>query len=415
MQPSWPYFVLMGFLGTYPVACALLWIAGSSAFSFFREGSRAELHFYDLDTAPRVSVLIAAFDEEATIARTLSAVMALDWPDLEVLVVNDGSTDRTSEIVGEYAQDPRLRLHTRPSNTGKAAALNHGLPLLTSDYVLLLDADGCPAPDALRWLVPHLVRLPQVAAVTGNPRVENTRTLLCRLQAVEFCATVSILRRAQTTWGRLMTFSGICTLARRDALHTAGDFRSEMATEDISMTWQLQVAGWQIRYEPRALFAMQVPETLPVWWRQRVRWARGMGQVLRRFGGVPVSWSRRRLAAVWVEAALSALWAHLFVALTAVWLLVLVLDRESALGANPIIAYWGAIIALVGVMQALVGIWLDHRYDPRIWRSLLWLPLFPLVYWMLLAAAAVRGTLPGALRRPRGPVTWHIPRTAPPE
>src|SRR4051812_7722264 len=147
-----------------------------------------------------------------------------------------------------------------------------------------------------------------------------------------------------------MTFSGICTLARREALQAVGGFRAEMATEDITMTWQLQAAGWQVRYEPRALFAMQVPETLGGWWRQRVRWARGMGQVLRRFGDTPVSWSRRRLAAVWLEAAASAFWAHLLLALTLAWLL-----RPEA-GANPLIAYWGMVIALVGLAQALVGI-----------------------------------------------------------
>ena len=134
-----------------------------------------------------------------------------------------------------------------------------------------------------------------------------------------------MLRRAQTTWGWSTTFSGICTLARRDALYAVGGFQPEMATEDISMTWQLQASGWQVRYEPRALFAMQVPvEQLRVWWRQRVRWARGMGQVLRRFGGTPVSWRRRRLAAIWLEAAVSALWAHVFVVMTLIWLVLLV-------------------------------------------------------------------------------------------
>ena len=73
------------------------------------------------------------------------------------------------------------------------------------------------------------------------------------------------------------------------------------------------------------------------------------------------------------------------------------------------------VIALVCIAQALLGIWLDRRYDPRIWRSLLWLPLFPLFDWLLLSAAAVRGTLPGALKRPSGPVTWHVTRTRQPE
>jgi biofilm PGA synthesis N-glycosyltransferase PgaC len=414
MGSWWPYIITMVFLGTYPVVGALLWIAGAAAFSYFREGDRADEAFYELERRPRVSVLIAAFDEELTIGRTLEAVTALDWPDLEVLVVDDGSQDRTGEIVREYTGDPRVNLLSLPSNGGKAGALNAGLPRLTSDYVLMMDADGAPAPDALHWMAAHLVRLPHVAAVTGNPRVANHRTLLSRLQSVEFSATVSVLRRAQTTWGRLMTFSGICTLARRDALYAVGGFQPEMATEDISMTWQLQAAGWQVRYEPRALFAMQVPETLGVWWRQRVRWARGMGQVLRRFGATPVSWSQRRLAAIWLESAVSALWAHAFLLLTVVWLVLALLD-DTRWGANPIIAYWGMVIALVCIAQALLGVWLDRRYDPRIWRSLLWLPLFPLFYWLLLSAAAVRGTLPGALKRPSGPVTWHVQRTRVPD
>lgn len=74
-------------------------------------------------------------------------------------------------------------------------------------------------------------------------------------------------------------------------------------------------------------------------------------------------------------------------------------------------AYWGMVIAFVGISQALIGVLHDRRYDTRIWRSVLWLPLYPLIYWVLLPAAAVRVTLPGALRPPSGPVTWHIPRT----
>ena len=82
MDVAWPYLAAMLFLGTYPVVLALVWIAGSAAFSFFREGARADERFYELRHPPRVSVLIAAFDEELTIGATLAAVMALDWPDL---------------------------------------------------------------------------------------------------------------------------------------------------------------------------------------------------------------------------------------------------------------------------------------------------------------------------------------------
>ena len=341
--------------------------------------------------------------------------MALEWPDLEVLVVDDGSTDRTAEIVRDVRGRPDASTCS-PAGERRQGRRAQRRPAAADERLRADDGRRrLPAPDALHWMAAHLVRLPQVAAVTGNPRVANTRTLLCRLQSVEFSATVSVLRRAQTTWGRLMTFSGICTLARRDALYAVGGFQPEMATEDISMTWQLQASGWQVRYEPRALFAMQVPEKLGVWWRQRVRWARGMGQVLRRFGATPVSWSRRRLAAIWLEAAVSALWAHFFLVLTVVWLVLAIL-HETRWGANPVIAYWGMVIALVCIAQALLGIWLDRRYDPRIWRSLLWLPLFPLFYWLLLSARPYAGRCPERSSDPRarspGTSREHVSRSS---
>jgi cellulose synthase/poly-beta-1,6-N-acetylglucosamine synthase-like glycosyltransferase len=139
-------------------------------------GDLADQSFYALARHPQISILIAAYNEERTIGRTLEAVMALDWPDLEVLVVDDCSDDRTADIVRAYASDPRVDLFSLPANGGKAAALNAGLPLLASDYVLMMDADGAPAPDALHWMAAHLVRLPHVAAVTGNPRVADQRT-----------------------------------------------------------------------------------------------------------------------------------------------------------------------------------------------------------------------------------------------
>ena len=161
-----------------------------------------------------------------------------------------------------------------------------------------------------------------------------------------------------------------------------------MATEDISMTWQLQAAGWQVRYEPRALFAMQVPEQLHVWWRQRVRWARGMGQVLRRFGGHAGLLAAPAAGGDLVRGrGLGAVGARVRRDDARLARVPRQFGDETSLGANPLIAYWGMVIALVCIAQAVLGVWLDRRYDTRIWRSLLWLPLVPAV----LLAAALRG------------------------
>jgi biofilm PGA synthesis N-glycosyltransferase PgaC len=394
----------MVFLGLYPVVTGLYWIAAALVFSVRRE--RHDAAFYTLEEHPHVSILVAAHNEETVIGDTVDQLLRLDWPSFDVTVVDDGSTDRTSEILAPLAESGRIRLLTKRVNEGKAMALNDAIPLVEGEIVLIVDADGRPERDVLRWMVPHFVKTPRVAAVTGNPRVVNTTTLLAKLQAIEFSATVSVLRRAQATWGRLMTFSGICTALRKSSIEEVGRFRIGMATEDIALAWQLQTTYADVRYEPRALFAMQVPETLPAWWKQRTRWARGLAQVLRANAPVLRDVRTRRMWPIWIEGLLSTVWSHLYFAAAAFWLVALATGVYGFDG-NPVPNFWGLLIASVLVIQISLGLLLDGRYDRSVRRYAFWIPIYPLAYWMLTAAAAVRGTLPGLLRaRSAAPVTW---------
>jgi len=401
------YAGLLFFLGGYPILSSLYWIAASLVFWRHREGPGSE--FYELDEQPPVSVLVAAHNEQAVIGDTIRRLQAIDWPEVEIIVVDDGSTDSTPEILNEFARAGWIRYIRKVDNEGKAMALNDAIPLVSNELMLVIDADARPNPDVLRWMVPHFVKVPRVAAVTGNPRVVNTTTLLTKLQAIEFSATVSVLRRAQATWGRLMTFSGICTMLRRSAVESVGRFKPEMATEDIALAWQLQRAFFDVRYEPHAVFGMEVPETLDTWWRQRKRWARGMGQVLRRNAPILLNWRTRRLWPVYLEATASALWSYLFVVLVTFWLIAYPAHVLN-LGANPIPGFWGMLIASIAITQTLCGVWLDGTYDPRVRRYLWWAPLYPLIYWALTALVAVRSTAGGILRRPTGTVTWKQQR-----
>ncbi len=401
------YQAAMLFIALYPLITALFWIEASIVYAFHRE--RADDAFYDLDEHPFVSVLVAAHNEEAVIGETIERLKSLDWPRFEVLVVDDGSRDRTHEILKSFVDSGRIRLLTKEANEGKAMALNDALPLVRGEIVLMVDADGRPQPDVLRWIVPHFVKVPRVAAVTGNPRVVNTTTLLAKLQAIEFSATISVLRRAQSAWGRLATFSGIATALRKSAVESVDRFSPEMATEDIAMSWQLQTRFHDVRYEPRAVFAMQVPETLGAWWRQRTRWAQGLGEVLRRNLHAMRSWKKRRLWPIYVEATLSSIWSLTFVTALVIWIFAYSSGAYN-LGANPIPNFWGMLMAGVLTVQIATGLWLDGRYDPAVRRYAAWLPFYPLVYWALNTLASARGTLPGFARRPSGTVTWSSER-----
>ena len=147
-------------------------------------------------------------------------------------------------------------------NEGKAMALNDAIPMTRGEIVCIVDADIQPRPDTLRHLVGHF-RHGRVAAVAGNPQVTNTGSLLAKVQATEFASIVSVLRRAQRVWGRILTVSGAICAFRKSAMVDVGLFDPEMATEDIALTWKLQRRFYDVRYEPRAVVAMQVPETLP--------------------------------------------------------------------------------------------------------------------------------------------------------
>jgi biofilm PGA synthesis N-glycosyltransferase PgaC len=380
------YLVLLVYFAWYPIGTSLMWIVTGLIYWFRRErGDRAA--FYALDRHPPVTVLIPAYNEEASIAATLAGVLRLDYPDYEVVVVDDCSTDGTLDALMPFVRDGRVRLVRKRLNEGKAMALNDALPLTRGEIVLVMDADAVPAPDLLRYLVPHF-RSPRVAGVTGNPRVANRDSFLAKLQAIEFTSIISLLKRAQRIWGRILTMSGVVGAFRREALVDVGYYSPEMATEDIDLTWRLQLRHWDIRYEPRAIMWMRVPQSLGGLWRQRRRWALGLSQVLARHGRRALAWRHRRLWPVLAEAVLSVAWAYDYVLLTGIWIGSYLVGYPPV-GASPIPNFWGMMIGTVCLLQLLTGVLLDRRYDRGLGRYYLVAVFYPLVYWILMAVITV--------------------------
>lgn len=402
------YWIALVYFAAYPIATSVLWMTTSMMFRW-----RWERRPLDTDFAPgalpAVSVLIPAHNEAEVIGKALHAVLRLDYPDYEVIVIDDGSTDETLTAVQAFRADERLRILQKTVNEGKALALNDALPLARGEIVLILDADTEPEPDLLRAMVPHFASA-RVGAVTGNPRVRNTGTFLARLQSIEFSSIVSLLRRSQRIWGRIVTVSGVVAAFRRDALIDVGGFSPDMPTEDIDLTWKLQKRFYDIRYEPRAICGMSVPLSLRGLWKQRLRWARGLMQVLHRHRGVIVHWKYRRMWPMFIESSLSTLWALCFVVLTTIWILSWAIGVPPV-GASPIPNLWGMTIGTMCVLQLGVGAWIDRRYDRSIVRMVPYAVWYPIIYWMLLALAAV-ASIPWLFRRPQsGPVRWDTRRT----
>jgi biofilm PGA synthesis N-glycosyltransferase PgaC len=250
---------------------------------------------------------------------------------------------------------------------------------------------------------------PLHAAVAGAPHVTNRTRLVCAMQVLEAASIIGLICRTQALSGRVGTVAGVLGLFRRDRVLAVGGYDGRMATEDIDLTWKLLLAGWHTAHEPRALVGMQVPSTLGALWAQRKRWARGQGEVLHTHLRSVNRWRNRRLWLLSIESLASLLWvvmlalSLLFVALT--------LALGGTLTLFGFGLAWGIAISVVATLQLTVALWLDFAYDRWALRSLLLGPLYPLAYWTISAAAALRcQTVALARGAQQRRVVWDIPR-----
>lgn len=412
LQGSWVFAGVMVFLAGYPLVSSMIWVTTAIIFRVRRERDDDKAFYAIADSElPSVTILMPAYNEARHLDESLDALHVLDYPDYQVLIVDDASSDDTTQIADRHvARDPRFRRLRKEVNEGKAMAMNHGMRLIDTDVVIVVDADSALAPDALRYVCAHFARLPRVGSVTGNPRVVNRVNLLTEMQVVEFSSIVSLLRRAQHVWGRILAISGVISAFRVSALKDVGLFDPRKLTEDIDVAWRLQMRFYDVRYEPRAIVGMNVPTTVRGLWRQRIRWSGGLAQVVLAHGSLLFHWRNRRQWGVVIEAILSVLWAHLLVAFIALWLLFALLGAPlDDFPAFP--NAWGMLLATAAFLQLLVGLALDVRYERQAGWAVLVAPLYPFFYWLGMTAATVRATTPALISMLRGrQARWSTPR-----
>lgn len=399
--------ILLLFVALYPVVSAAVWVAGGVLFKLLDEHDADEI---PAGGWPGVTVLIPAYNEAAVIATSTRAALASDYPALEVLVLDDGSSDDTARVAAEaMAGDARGEVVRDPHNRGKAERLNRGFARARHDIVVVTDADAHLHPHAVRHLVARLERSPMVAAVAGGPYVTNRASLIGALQVLEAAAIIGLIRRTQSLTGRVSVVAGVCGAFRRDAVLAVGGYDDRMATEDIDLTWRLLLAGWHTAYAPRAIVGMEVPVTIGALWAQRKRWARGQGEVLHAYATTAARWRHRGMWPLGLESLLSLLWCVGLAASFVLSVLNVVFGRD--LGFFAFGLGWGVAIAVVATLQVLVAIWLRFHYDRLGPRALLIGAIYPLAFWLASAAAALRCELPAVFTGPRTQrVVWDIPR-----
>ena len=347
---------------------------------------------------PPVSVVIPAFNEEKVITQTVGTMLGSDYPGLlEVLVVDDGSSDGTSAAVGKI-RDPRVRL-IRQANAGKARALQNAVAHTMGDILVFADADTQFDRSAVSRLVAAF-KDDRIGAVSGQARVGNLRTFVARCQELEYACNFNLDRRAYAAWNCITVVPGAISAIRRKAIDAAGGFSRETLAEDTDLTLAIHRAGYRVEYAADALAYTEAPETLGQLAKQRFRWA---------FGTLQCVWKHRDLtfnpkfkALGWFS--LPSIWFFqvLLVALSP--LIDLLFLWSLLLGrAGDILPYFLAFV-LCDLVLAMVAV----RFERLPWTTafriipqrFLYRPLFSYVIWKSLLRA-VRGARVGWGKLPR--------------
>ncbi|RBP95969.1 cellulose synthase/poly-beta-1,6-N-acetylglucosamine synthase-like glycosyltransferase [Cytobacillus firmus] len=228
---------------------------------------------------PYVSVVIAAYNEEKVICKTLDSILSSDYPDFEILIIDDGSKDHTARAVEEaFADNPRVRLIKKP-NGGKSSAVNLGFKEAKGEIVIALDADTLIAENAISLLVSHF-KDDQVAAVSGNVKVGNKGNLLTNWQHIEYVTGFNLERRAFAALNCITVVPGAIGAWKKSAVEEAGYFREDTLAEDTDITLALLRNGKKIEFEEKAYAYTEVPEDIKSLAKQRYRWVYGTLQCL---------------------------------------------------------------------------------------------------------------------------------------
>jgi len=317
---------------------------------------------------PLMSIIVPAYNEEKVIEQAIRTLLEVDYARKEIIVVNDGSVDRTREVVEPYAERRLVRLINRP-NGGKAVALNTGIAAANGEIIVTVDADSLVERGSLKRLVAHF-HDPDVAAVAGNVKVGNRVNLITRLQALEYIREINLRRRAFDLLNTVYVVPGAIGSFRKSVYRGVGSYDKDTVTEDMDATIKFVKTGHLVLYEADAIAHTEAPENLRDWFRQRMRWFGGSMQVVLKHH---IAWWRHgALSLVGLPYLMLSMLFVPVVELTA--LAVGVVYAAVGLGAGIALAFLAAMG--VELVCSIISIFIDNE-DPRL---VLYTPAYVLLY-----------------------------------
>lgn len=233
---------------------------------------------------PKVSIIIPAHNEEEIIVKSIESALEADCPNKEIIVVDDGSTDRTYQLASLYATKGQVKLLHRDQASGsKAGALNFGVCFASGEVLITLDADTLIEHDSIKEMMKTFSD-PKVSAVSGNVRILNSvkreKNLLIRLQTYEYLIAFELGRRFSSVTDTLLIISGAFGAFRKENIKTLGEYDKDTLTEDFDITVKLRKLGQKLKFASNSVSWTNAPETWKEWNRQRIRWTRGQAETM---------------------------------------------------------------------------------------------------------------------------------------
>lgn len=228
---------------------------------------------------PSISIIVPAYNEEKTIRSCIQSLQSLNYPNYDIIVIDDGSIDNTFR---EASQCNGIKL-IKQENKGKPSALNKGIDSSKGEIIVTVDADTTIDKDALRAIAERFASNDQLGAVAGNVKVRPEPKIMNTIQSAEYALGINLIRKGQSVLGCVMIVPGPIAALKRGAVEKVGNFSDDTFAEDFDITVKILKSGYRVEYEERSLAYTDAPKNIEDLIKQRRRWYRGMMQVLDKY------------------------------------------------------------------------------------------------------------------------------------
>ena len=251
--------------------------------NLFKKRVEPKVQYKEDLSLPMITLVVPAYNEGLVIQAAVRSLLQLDYPNYEIIVIDDGSTDDTYEKAMAVAQEGgriSVRVITK-RNGGKAEALNTGMTAARGEFILNMDGDSKLSRNTLRACIRHFEN-PQIGAVAGNVKVINRENIWTNIQALEYVEGLAMARKAQSFMRVVNIIPGPLGLFRKSVLQQVGGYDHDTFAEDCDLTLKILMRGWHISYEPTAIAWVETPSRLLDLLKQRYRWTRGILQATKK-------------------------------------------------------------------------------------------------------------------------------------